>query len=93
VSRKRSAEKTVEIHEFYVIRSASGSLPSLCGECFFETSIMVPPDQAAVLAHVTVRMVYRWVESGVVHYKEEPNGSVMVCVKSLPSTGNQIIGV
>jgi hypothetical protein len=54
---------------------------------------MVPPEQAAVLAHVTVRMVYRWVESGVVHYKEEPNGSVMVCVKSLPSTGNQIIGV
>jgi len=54
---------------------------------------MVPPEQAAVLANVTVRMVYRWVESDVVHYKEEPNGSVMVCVKSLPSTANQIIGV
>ena len=87
MSKKRSAEKTVEIHEFYVIRSASGSLRALCSECSIGTSFMVPPEQAAVLAHVTVRMIYRWVESDLVHYKEEPNGSVMVCVKSLPSNG------
>jgi len=28
-------------------------------------------------------MIYRWVETGAIHYKEAPNGSLIVCVKSL----------
>jgi len=46
---------------------------------------MVTPEQAAAVTHVPERMIYRWVESGLVHYREEPNGSISVCVKSLPS--------
>ena len=92
MSNTRRTEKTVEIHEFYVIRTASGSLPALCVECSTGDAIMIPPEQAAAVAHVPVRMIYRWVETGVIHYKEEPNGSLIVCVKSLPATGNQVIG-
>ena len=83
VSRTRRTEKTVEIHEFYAIRTASGSLPALCADCPTGDAIMLAPEQAAVLAHVPTRMIYRWVETGAIHYKEAPNGSLIVCVKSL----------
>lgn len=91
MAKTRRTEKTVEIHEFYVVRTASGSLPALCLECSTDDSIMIAPEQAAAVAHVPVRMIYRWVETGVVHYKEGPNGSLIVCVKSMPVTGNQAI--
>jgi hypothetical protein len=93
VATTRRTEKTVEIHEFYVIRSASGSLPPLCELCASGDAIMVAPEQAAVLAQAPVRMIYRWVEAGSIHYKEGSNGSIIVCVRSLPTTGNQVKGV
>jgi hypothetical protein len=86
VATRRRTEKRVEIHEFYVVRSASGSLPALCAACATGDAIMVTPEQAAVVARATVRMIYRWVESGAVHFKEGPDGSLTVCLKSLPTT-------
>ena len=90
MAKNRRTEKTVEIHEVYIIRSASGSLPALCAECSTGDAIMVAPEQAAVIAQVPARMIYRWVEAGTIHYKEEPNGSLIVCVKSLPVRDIQI---
>ena len=43
---------------------------------------MISPDAAAAIAALTVRSIYRLVESGEVHFIEEPNG-VLVCVGSL----------
>ncbi len=51
---------------------------------------MVVPEQAAAVAHVPVRIIYRWVELRVVHYKEGPDGSLAVCLKSLPAAGHQL---
>lgn len=89
---KRRTEQMVEIHEFYVIRPGSGSLPTLCVECSTDDAIMVPPEQAAVVAQVPVRTIYRWVETNAIHYKEGSDGSIVVCVKSLPTTGSQVRG-
>ena len=86
MAKTRRTEQMVEIHEFYVIRTASGSLPALCAECSTGDAIMLAPEQAAVVAQVSVREIYRWVETGGVHYKEESNGSITVCVRSLPTT-------
>jgi hypothetical protein len=87
VAKKRRTEKTVEIHEVYVIRQTSGPLPALCVECATGDALMVAPEQAAVIAAVPVRTIYRWVEINMIHYKEAPDGSLIVCVKSLPSCG------
>ena len=83
VKKTRRTEKTVEIHEFYAIRTASGSLPALCADCSTGDAIMLPPDHAALLSHVPTRMIYRLVETGSIHYREAPNGSLVVCVRSL----------
>ena len=90
--KTRRTEKTVEIHEFYVIRQTSGPLPTLCPECVTGDSFMVAPDQAAVVAAVPVRTIYRWVETELIHYKEAADGSLVVCIKSLPITGDQVRG-
>src|SRR5262249_41454808 len=89
VAKTRKTEKAIEMHEFYVIRTASGSLPTLCSECATGDAIMLAPEQAAALAHIPVRMIYRWVETATIHYQDGPNGSLIVCLKSLPSTDNQ----
>ena len=89
VTKTRKTEKEVEIHEFYVIRSPSGSLPALCGECSKVDAIMIAPEQATVLAQVPLRMIYRWVESGLIHHRDAANGSLVVCLKSLLITRDQ----
>jgi hypothetical protein len=90
VAKTRKTEKAVEIHEFYVIRTTSGSLPALCDKCSSGDAFMVAPEQAAALAHIPLRTIYRGVESGLVHYREAANGSIVVCLKSLTDTRHQI---
>ena len=89
VTKTRKTEKEVEIHEFYVIRTPSGSLPAVCGECSKGDAIMIVPEHATVLAQVPLRTIYRWVESGLIHYREITNGSIVVCLKSLSNTRDQ----
>jgi len=92
VKKTRRTERIVEIHEFYAVRTASGSLPALCGECSQGDAIMLAPDHAALLSHVPTRMIYRLVETGSIHYREESNGSLVVCVRSLVAARNQVTG-
>jgi len=93
VKKTRRTERTVEIHEFYAIRTASGSLPALCTECSTGDAIMLPPDHAALLSHVPTRMIYRLIESASIHYREEPNGSLVVCVRSLVAARDQVLNM
>ena len=90
MAKTRKTEREIEIHEFYVIRSTSGSLPALCAECSSGDAIMIAPEQAASLSHVPLRSIYRGVESGLVHYREGADGSLVVCLKSLTITRNHI---
>jgi len=64
LEKSRKSEKTIELHEFYVIRSNSGSLPQLCAECSTGDAFMVTPEQAAPVAKVSVRVIFRWLEAG-----------------------------
>ena len=75
------------MHEVYVIRQTSGPLPALCVECATGNSLMVAPEQVAVIAAVSVRTIQRWVEAGMIHSKDAQDGSLTVCVKSLPICG------
>ena len=88
VAKTRKTEKTVEIHEVYVIRRTSGALPELCSQCPTGGGVLVTPEEAAAIAKVSVRTIYRWVETGMVHYRNASDGSVVVCTKSLPITLN-----
>lgn len=44
---------------------------------------MVTAEQAAVITGIRTRVIYRWVESGMVHSTETPDGETLVCLDSL----------
>ena len=86
MAKTRKTEKAVEIHEVYVIRTTSGSMPALCDKCSSGDAL----EQAAALAHVPLRSIYRGVESDLVHYRERADGSLLVCLNSVTTMRNQI---
>jgi excisionase family DNA binding protein len=44
---------------------------------------MVTADEAATVTSVGTRTIYRWVEEGKIHFTEEPEGSLLICLNSL----------
>jgi predicted site-specific integrase-resolvase len=50
-------------------------------------AILLPPEQASTVTGIPVRLIYRWVEAGTIHYREAPNEKLTVCVKTLRIAG------
>jgi hypothetical protein len=44
---------------------------------------MITPEEAVALARTSTREIYRWVETGAVHYTESPDGSLFLCTDSI----------
>jgi excisionase family DNA binding protein len=72
--------------EVWVVRLPRGIeatwLPESCPDCG-APSEMLTPESAAEMAGVSPRTVYRWVETGRVHFTERPDGRLFVCLTSL----------
>jgi len=45
---------------------------------------MVTIDEAAKLARVSSRTVYRWVEDDSLHFTETSDGRLLICCESIP---------
>ncbi len=48
---------------------------------------MLTPEEAAPAAGVSVRPAYRLVEDGLIHFKETPDGLLLVCLNKLNGRG------
>ena len=81
---RKSIVTTIETHEVWVIRKPQETILSFCSDCGGEAR-MIEPAEAAKLARVSMRMIYRWVEEGRVHFIETPDGRLFICFDSLPS--------
>jgi excisionase family DNA binding protein len=79
---KRSAEITVETDEIVVLKGTPGAVRTHCPVCRREVR-MISPEQAARIAGVSLRTIYRWIEAGNVHFSQTPGGSSMICGLSL----------
>jgi len=79
---KRRREITIETDRVLVVRSRIGSFTAWCDECG-TTARMVTPDAAAVIVGLSLRVIYRWVEAGTIHWMEPSPGSLLVCSSSL----------
>jgi len=73
----------IEAHEYMIFKGAENLSRLSCAQCAAE-SLMVTPDEAAALRGVTSRVIYQWVEAGVIHYTESAEGWLLVCPGSLP---------
>ncbi|MEP7340242.1 MAG: hypothetical protein ABI977_21095 [Acidobacteriota bacterium] len=73
---------TVEKREVWVVRQGRKIATAWCEACA-ETVEMATADQAAALAHVSTRAIYRQVENGQIHFTETADGQLFVCLNSL----------
>lgn len=47
---------------------------------------MITPDEAAALCEVSTRTIYRWLESGTIHFSETASEGLLICLSSLAAT-------
>ena len=78
----RKREISIEFEEIVVIRSPDRPFVSWCGDCG-ERVPMLAADLAARIARVSARTIFRWVEAGRLHFKENEGGSLLICAISL----------
>jgi hypothetical protein len=78
----RTAEVTIETEENIVVRTAGRRTSMWCSCCRRKVE-MVTPEQAAAIANVSPRTIYRWVEGERVHLNEVSIGSIFICLGSL----------
>jgi hypothetical protein len=79
---KKKIQLTVETRELLVIKRTKNLTRTWCGECAGHVPL-IKPEEAAVLAGVSPRTIYRRVESGLVHFAESPEGWLLICLGSL----------
>jgi hypothetical protein len=44
---------------------------------------MLTPEDASAIANVKTRLIYQWIESGMVHFSEARDGALVICANSL----------
>jgi len=82
---KQIKKTAVEIHQLYVVRQQKNAAPEVCQQCPTAVASLVTPDEAAMVTGRSTRMIYRWVEAGIIHFQETASGSLLVCLNSFPT--------
>ena len=80
--KKTKTEITIRTDEVVILRSNRRETPISCRQCQGKT-LMIKPEEAMALAHTTAREIYRWVETGQIHYTEASDGSLLLCPDSI----------
>jgi len=80
-TRKRT-EITIETDRIVVLTRRKVSVVSWCDECGRRTK-MITVDEAAAIAGVTSRTVYRWADAQKLHFTETVEGVLRICFSSL----------
>lgn len=86
---RRRTETTIEIDEVLVLRHRIRASQLWCSQCSEQVPI-VNIDQAGVVAGVSSRTIYRWVEADQLHFTETPKGLLLVCLNSIPQSGEAV---
>jgi hypothetical protein len=78
----RTVELTVERSEFFVARKPRAPTLAWCAGCGGRAPF-VAPEEAAAASGVSVRTIFRQIESAEIHFFETPEGRLLVCLASL----------
>jgi hypothetical protein len=82
MKRMRRTETTIETYEVLTIRTSRGPAQAWCAACG-ELARMVEPEAAARLAGISTRLIYGQIEAGRLHYEENKEGLLLICLKSV----------
>ncbi|HEX6732269.1 MAG TPA: hypothetical protein VF074_19790 [Pyrinomonadaceae bacterium] len=78
---KTRTEITFEMDRLVIVGTRGGNL-QWCDTCHKRVDMMTT-DQAAIMARVTSRTIFRWAESDRLHSSETPEGLLLICPNSL----------
>jgi excisionase family DNA binding protein len=81
MKRRRQLEITVETRRLLIHRRANRA-PIRCLACSSPAE-WITPEEAAELAGVSTRVVYRWVEAERLHFTETAEQAPLICLNSL----------
>jgi len=84
--RKRTARITVETERLLVISRAGKSIEAWCERCDANAQF-IGIDEAAAVAGVSQRTIFRWAEADSVHLVETGDGKAMFCLQSILRQG------
>jgi hypothetical protein len=83
--RLKASKGGVQKHQLVIINRPFVSPQRRCDRCT-EPSGMITPDEAAALCEVSTRNVYRWLDTGSIHFSESDHGVLLICLLSLAAT-------
>lgn len=81
---KRRTRIVVESQAVWIIRRPGVEVRAWCDGCAGEVH-MITPDEAATILNCNTRTIYSWVEAAKIHFSEQPQGSLLICLDSLPA--------
>jgi hypothetical protein len=87
LKKRRKTEISLEIEEAIAIRTECVVLAH-CSECRSQMR-MIAANEAGIIAKLRTRDIYRLVETGRLHFIEDPNGLLFVCSASLRRLGSE----
>ena len=79
---KRTTEITIERQRSFTAREIRKRRFSFCPICERDSEFGTP-EEAAAVASVTSRTIYRWLENGNVHFIETPDELLRICMNSI----------
>ena len=85
MKRRKTVESVAEKRQVVIINRPFGSPQQRCDKCT-EPSGMITPDEAAAICRVSTRTVYRWLETGAIHFSEAAEGALLICLRSLAAS-------
>ena len=83
---KRRMEINIQTERLVVVSHRPCTrMVAWCDLCA-RTVSMLTVDEAAALFHTTARAIYRRVEAAELHFRETPEGALLICLNSLEGT-------
>lgn len=80
---KRRTKVVVETQQFLLIKRRGSQASAWCRSCAKRVR-MITPEEAALILRTSTRTIYSWVEADFIHFSEQPGGSLLICLDSLP---------
>ena len=78
----KRTEITIETKRLVVVTQRKVSVVSWCRQCCQPTK-MITVDEAATVAGVSSRTIYRWADGETLHFTETPEGRLLICRESI----------
>jgi hypothetical protein len=82
MKKTKTTEITIETEELFVIKKCDRSIYDQCETCGVLVQ-MVTLAEAAGIARVSELVIYEQMKTRFLHWKESPEGQVLICLSSL----------